>query len=220
MPFHTASPTQDPNVQTTQDFGVNLLTSAPSQLTQQGLDTQVAGAGVQGQIAGQTANSLGFLLDPNLLNAASNPYVSQVAEGATQTVFQQLMEQVLPQIRSGAGQAGQVGSSRQGITEGRAIEGATRQANQATAQIYNQNYQNSLGAMLQALGLGSQVGAQQTQEGQTIQNVGDYDINKYLALAPAINQGQQAPNPTDNIFSTLAGVAGTGLDLYSQYKAL
>lgn len=72
------------------------------------------GAGGLSDIAGQTQTGLG-----QMLSATPNMDVwGPVMESAMTRPIQAFTEQVLPAIRSGANQAGQYGSSRQGIAEG------------------------------------------------------------------------------------------------------
>jgi len=87
-----------------------------------------------------------FGLGPALY-AESNPYLQSYMEAAVRPVTSQLLNQALPSIRSGATQAGQYGSSRQGIAEGLAIQGATRTAADIASQMASQGYESGLRQM-------------------------------------------------------------------------
>lgn len=96
----------------------------------------------------------------SLLNAAdvnSNPYLAQAAEGAIRPVVDQLQQNILPGIRSGAMQTGQYGGSRQGLAEGNAITGATRAMGDMTSGMYSDAYSKGLDSMSKAMLFGPQM---------------------------------------------------------------
>lgn len=145
----------------------------PTELAaQQGALNYAAGGATD--IANQAAGGLKFALG-DVLNPETNPNLAKYAEGATRPVFQQLRESVLPGIRDAAGEAGAMGSSRQGIAEGLATQGATQQAMDTSSRIYSDAYNRGLQTFetglqlsptVQAMGLqpfniASGVGAQQ-----------------------------------------------------------
>lgn len=92
----------------------------PSAQTQQGsqmLQNWATGAGAQQ--SGQLQNALQFGLR-DVLNVQNNPALAGAIQGAVRPITQSYVDPggVMSQIRTGAGQAGQFGSSRQGIAEG------------------------------------------------------------------------------------------------------
>jgi hypothetical protein len=105
------------------------------------------------QLPGQAAAAQSKLLDPNfMLNP--NQYVQAAADATTGQVTKNLMENILPGIRSGATSAGGMysgGSSRQGIAEGLAIDRTNAGLSDALSRMYLSNYTAGLGAMGEAV---------------------------------------------------------------------
>jgi hypothetical protein len=108
-----------------------------------------------GQSQGLVDNTLsmanflsGPAMDPN-----SNPYLAQYADAATKPLYQNLTEQVLPQIRGQAMGSGMFGSNRQGIAEGLATQRTAQAAGEVTSGIYNEAYGQNLDAMVRNLAL-------------------------------------------------------------------
>lgn len=114
----------------------------------------LAASGLSPLINGaQSANQ--FLLG-DVLNPASNPFLQSTASAATRPIFEGLTQNILPAIRGGAAGTGNVGSSRQGIAEGLASQGALRSAGDASSSIFSNAYGQGLGALVQGLGLAPQ----------------------------------------------------------------
>ena len=116
-------------------------------LTQAGLSGGVGGLGdlIAGNSAAQPASD--FITSGAVLDPSSNPFLAQTAGAAVSELGKGLQEQVLPGIRGGAQTAGQVGSSRQGIAEGRAIDSFFTQAGNATSNIFSEGYGQGLDAL-------------------------------------------------------------------------
>lgn len=106
--------------------------------------------------AGQGMDALGFLTNPNILSPTSNPYLAAQGQAITNDVNRNLLENILPQIRSGAVDTGSYGGTRQGITEGQAITGTSQQLSDSLANLYGGAYQQGLGTMLGAAGQANQ----------------------------------------------------------------
>lgn len=81
-------------------------------------------------------------------NPALQAQMQQVAQNATEA----MRENILPALRTGAVQAGQTGSSRQGIAEGLAARDTARQIGQQQTGLLSNAYQQALGANQAALG--------------------------------------------------------------------
>lgn len=116
--------------------------------------TQTQGQNAIVNAAANTPNpnaALATVLDPNLLKAETNPYLTGAMDAATTSVFNQLQKNVLPALRNDAVAAGQVGGSRQGVLENRAVQDATAEALRQTLGLSNQNYQTGLGTLLSAI---------------------------------------------------------------------
>lgn len=130
-------------------------------------------------------NSLLTLLNPNLLNAATNPNLQGAMDAATTTVFNQLQKNVLPELTNGAVAAGQVGGSRQGVLENRAVQDATAEALRQTLGLANQNYQTGLGTMLSAITAAPAALQTNLAGGQAILDVGNQLQGQQAAEAAA-----------------------------------
>ena len=62
----------------------------------------------------------------------NNPYIQQQAKSIQDLSNQNLQQNVMPSIRSGATGAGQYGGTRQGIAEGRALSDYSKNEQRAT----------------------------------------------------------------------------------------
>lgn len=122
-------------------------------------------------LAGQAAGAQQFLLG-DVLSPFSNPAIQQAAQGAIRPVFQQLQENVLPGIRSGFVASGQLGSPRQGIAEGLAIDRATQSALDTTSDIFSQAYGQGLDAFTKGLALTPQTAQLGLQPSAVLGGVG------------------------------------------------
>lgn len=113
-----------------------------------------AARGLSPLISGaQSANQ--FLLG-DVLNPASNPFLAASARAATQPIFEGLTQNILPAIRGEAALTGNVGSSRQGIAEGLAAQGAQRTAGDISTNIFSGGFGQGLNALIQGLQLAPQ----------------------------------------------------------------
>ena len=123
----------------------------PTQLA--GQQSMLDAASQAGDLSGQAGATHAQLLDPEfMLNP--NQYLNRAAEGVTRHTTENLMENILPGIRSGATSAGgqySGGSTRQGIAEGRAIQGSSREISDSLAKMFLQNYQSGLGGLQSAV---------------------------------------------------------------------
>lgn len=186
--------------------------------------TEVAGQqallGAAGSpLVGAGANAQQVLLDPSQM-LAPNQYVNAAADATVQRTTQNLMENILPQIRSGstvAGGAYSGGATRQGVAEGRAIEGTNQQLSNALADMYLKNYSTGLSAMTQAIGQNPSVLQTQLFPGSVMGAVGgqqrgleqaqlDEEIRKfYTAQDLDLSKSQQLLN----LISGMPGGTGT-----------
>lgn len=125
----------------------------------------LGGAGTGADLAGSAAAGNKFLMDPgNMLDVANNPYVTGAGNAISNTVTKNLMETVLPGIRSGAQMAGGMysgGNTGEAITTGKAIGDTGGNISNALADLYYRSYQSGLGAMGGALDRNAGVQAQQ-----------------------------------------------------------
>ena len=181
--------------------------TAPGQVGQVGAGSQVAREGIQG-------------ISPELQRAVTNP------------ILQQLQDQTLPGISSGATQAGAFGGSRQGILENQARTGATGAMADALARATLQQRQQDIGQRgqdIQQGQFGTNVGLQQRgqdiQQGQFGANLGvgqrQFDIGTGLQ-ARGQDLNQRGQDIQQGQFGTNVGVGqrqfdiGTGLQSRGQ----
>jgi len=155
----------------------------------------------------QQGGALGMMLNPGMLNPESNPYLAATVQGGIGQVFQNLLENVMPQIQSGATQTGNVGSSRQGIAQGRAIEGATRGAMDYATQAYMQNYQQQLANMLGASGQTTNAIQNALYPSMIMQDVGAQRQNLQQQM---LNEPLQRLGNYQNLISGNMGGSTTG----------
>ena len=145
---------------------------------QQELAQQLAllGAGQQGNLVGQGADASSFLLG-DVLYPESNPALRRTIDAATRPVYENLTENVLPAVRSGAETAGQFGGSKEQIAEGIASREAGRTAGDIGAKISTDAYGKGLDAMTRALGLLPQTAQAINIPASTVGAVGDVRQN-------------------------------------------
>lgn len=145
-------------------------------LQTQGQEMALNAAGQQQQTADQASAASKFLLS-DVLSPDSNPYLKQYIDAATRPINEQLTQGTLPSIRGEANTSGQFGSSRQGIAEGLAAQGASRAVGDTTANIATTAYGQGLDAQGRALALAPQTQAMQAQSAITTSGVGDVRRN-------------------------------------------
>lgn len=90
----------------------------------------------------------------------NNPYLGSQLQQFGQNIGQNLRENILPAIGGNFAQAGQRGSSRQGVAEGMAAQGAQRQFSQGAQNLLSQGFANQQNAATTLAQLGSQAGGQ------------------------------------------------------------
>lgn len=185
---------------------------------QQGALTAAAGPGQQ--IAGQAAGAESALTNPNLLDIAHNPTFTGAASGIQSMSNQNLLQNILPAIKSGATiDAGQYsgGGTRAGVAEGVAAGNAQTGVSNAVEQLAQQMYGQGLGAMAtgvqnaptaqgaQLFGPGVQAGVGGAEQGLTQEQMNAAMTNFYAS--------QQMPfMQASNIMSLLGAMpGGTGI---------
>ena len=134
---------------------------APAELQAQQGALNVAGSSQLGQ---QASGTLGNILSPGFLDPASNPALGAQSAAVTDVATQNLLNNILPALRSGASVQGgpfSGGSSREGIAEGLAVGETQRAITNALAGLQAQNFQTGLQAQTQGLGLTPQTQASQ-----------------------------------------------------------
>lgn len=109
----------------------------------------------------QTTQALGFSQPQSY---TPNPYLQQQASGIVGLLTDNLRNQILPGVRDSSSLNGMYGSSRQGITEGLAIQGINRDAANAIANLYSGAYEGDQNRGVQRYGI--DVGAATAMRGQ------------------------------------------------------
>jgi hypothetical protein len=178
-------------------------------------DATLAALAGREQLAGKLENE--FLPTVQDVFGSFGDRQKSIAEFATEGLQRQLQRNTLPKIGEGALQAGQFGSSRQGIAEGLATAEANRDIAETRANILQQGAQAQLAyapQMMQLLGIPSQllgeVGAARDtfNEQQTT-----LDFQNLLRLSqliqgfiPGSNQTVIETAPKTSPLSTIAGL--------------
>lgn len=125
------------------------------------LDELLAQAGgrtaatVGGTAADQALASNNYLMSPDLLNPSSNPYLKAQGDAITGTVTNNLLERILPSIRSNATLGSGMysgGSTREGVAQGLAVGKTNEDISNALANLYGQAYQTGLSTIGSAVG--------------------------------------------------------------------
>lgn len=218
-PDSTVAP-MNPELQATLNKLMNFGNQPGVQAGQDALSQALTGmSGLQDRVAGEQVSGVGdyasFLMnqgiaggggrlgaiadgtDPTsviqqfLGGSATNPYTDQLVQNVTSDLNENLNENILPQVRRGALANNAYGGSRQGIAEGRAIEGTQEAIGDASARIRQGAAESDLNRQMQAAGLSTNVAAQGDQYQQMLQQLG---------LSGA-NMGR-------GLFQDLAGITG------------
>ena len=133
-------------------------------------------AGVGGDLAAKAATSQGMLLDPSfMLDVANNPYLKASNAVTTADITKNLNENILPNVRSGATQAGGMysgGASRQGIAEGQAVGRTSSAISDAITKANYDAYTRGLTGMQTAVSANPGVQAQQLFEPGVMSAIG------------------------------------------------
>lgn len=121
-------------------------------LAQGGATIGLQGLGSLLKGAAPASSAQNFLLSGAASDPTKNPALLQELNTVRQRLTENLTQNVLPTIRSGAVQAGQLGGTRQGIAEGLATKGTQQAVGDASARILNNAFNAGLQAQLGALG--------------------------------------------------------------------
>lgn len=124
---------------------------------------------------------LGGVLDVN-----SNPYLATAVQGAINPIVNEFSDSVLPAIRSGAGNAGQFGSSRQAIAEGLAIDRLGQTLADTTSGMYSDAYNRGLDTFDRSLALLPQTLQSTLLPGTVLDSIGQQNRSYEQDLLNAI----------------------------------
>lgn len=129
----------------------------------------------QGPLADLTRNiasSTDFVLGGDVLDPASNPYLTDTINAAIRPVEEALTERIIPGIRSSAVATGNLGTTRQGVAEGRAIGDFTRTAGDISSELAFGGYQSGLDALTRTLAVAPSLQGPLTAEATALDAVG------------------------------------------------
>lgn len=101
-------------------------------------------------VVGANEYLLGPVLDPN------NPVLTGAIQASIYPTFQALRESVLPGLEQQFLAEGTTGSSRQGIAQGQAVQGAAREALNSSRLLTNEYMSNALDAFTKGIALSPQ----------------------------------------------------------------
>lgn len=138
-------------------------------------------AGGAAQLAQSGMNTANFFSGP-ALDPNTNPYLQQYAEGAVRPLYQNLNENVLPNIGKEALSSGIYGGNRQGIAEGLAAGRTAQAAGDTTSKIYNDAYSTNVEAAIRNLALLPQTQSALGAPAQYLSAAGGAERNYQQAL--------------------------------------
>lgn len=113
-------------------------------------------SGAIGQGVANAGDASNFLLSGNLSDPSSNPHLQSALDTGTQFLKDTFLEEVLPSIRGGAIESGQLGGSRQGVAEGIASGKFGNSIANVTSSILNNAFNTGVDAQGKALALAPQ----------------------------------------------------------------
>lgn len=190
----------------------------------QGQNMALTAAGGQQDVVGGAASANQRLTSGELMDPTSNPALRSTIDAATQPIRDQLLQETLPNIRSGAAVSGNYGSTRQGIAEGLASGKASQAIGNTAANIATHGYDTGLDALVKGVGLAPTSASGLTIPALTTSGVGDvrqalqqailgenYNRDLYGQLSPLL-VGQQLAGIAAGVpggSSTATGAAST-----------
>ena len=183
---------------------------------------------LQGQLINPAFSTAGNILT-NATDVYNNPALANAATAAIRPLETSLLQNVLPQIRTDFGGAGQYGGSRQALATGQSVDAFTRNAGDITSRMFSDAYGQGLQAQLGVLGLSPQLAKLGTMPGTILSGIGadqqQYEQQKLNAPANALQQYMQfisgstsggtttAPGPTANPIGSALGGAAIGASI-------
>lgn len=184
-------------------------------LQTQGQEEALNAANTQRSLVQSGANASEFLTSGNVLHPNSNPALKAAIEAGVAPIYDNLLDRVLPGVRSGAAATGNFGGSRQAIAESLAAKDAARAAGEVSSKMASQNYQSGLDAYTKGLALLPQTTASQITPALTVSGVGDVRQNLMREIlgeeAGRFNYNAMAPFLTAEKLFQLSSTMPTGV---------
>lgn len=122
-------------------------------------------ASMMGRAAPQIAATSGPSAGQVTVNQGQNPWLTEQLGNLREDTTRDFMRTVLPQIRGGSILNGTYGSNRQGIAEGMATEGLSRELGRAQTGLLGQMYESDANRRLAAEQTNAQLGTQASLAG-------------------------------------------------------
>lgn len=174
IPPHLAGIMQNNIVKARQALGQSFigpegLVAGSNENIDAGQQAALGAAGYQDQLAAQGRSLFGEL---GQFGSQQDPILQRRLEQIANMGTRNLQENILPGIRTGSVQAGQAGSSRQGIAEGIAARGASEAVTNAQTDLLGQAQAQRLQALQAAQGYLPSLQQAQAAGAQTIGAVG------------------------------------------------
>lgn len=220
----------------------------PSAMTQLGQAAAVGSVPQTYNMQNQVAQAQQFGLS-DVLNPANNPSLQGHIAAAVRPITESYTDPngVMAQIRSGATQAGQYGSSRQGIAEGVAAGKYADAVGDTSAKIAGDAYSQGLDTFRATLMAAPQSIATQGSAANVLSGVGnqqeqyqalqneyeaaqrDWGLNSEwqglrnyadLVYGAGGSESTSSQNSNPSALQNVAGMANAGLSAYAMYKLL
>lgn len=129
--------------------------------------------GAAGRIGSQTAATSNAIRDAMEVDLVNDPRTNELADAATQPIWDNFSERIAPQISSGASAAGAFGGTRQGLMTAAAGRETARAVGETRANVISDAYRAQLQQRMQAAGMLPMLNTQQLLPAQITQNVGE-----------------------------------------------
>ena len=171
-----------------------------------------------GQPAQQTNPYMSGAPQYNAPQTPTNPYLSQIANGMTTNLTNNLQRKILPGIGRGAVATGGYGGSRQGIAEGLAIGDTNTALANSLASLYGGAYNQDQSNALSRYGMDQ--GFYTAQRGQDLQQ-NNQGFNQYLTgLNTQLGMGQQLANVGQQEFNAPVSALQSYANLLNPFTGL
>lgn len=192
--------------------GQTVAGPTPTELSARTSLLDLAGGGLP-QFLGQGTQALSSILQPQ--DVTQDPIVQNLANAATEPLFQQFTERVLPQVGSAAVAAGAFGGSRQQILEQDLTRDLFRTAGDVRAGVFGNAQARQLEQQKAALALFPQFANLQTLPSQLLGQVGAAERGDTQQQINAERErfefGQLAPLTNLQNFSNFVNQFGGGI---------
>lgn len=135
-------------------------TQAPflKDLFQQGSDLAGGQLGAGSPFQDFQSQAMGALQGMFNPSTQANPFLAGQIEQGQNLINENLQQNILPSVGSGAAAAGQLGGGRQGVAQGIAMRDANRQSSDFAQNLIGQDFANQQQRSLQALGMAGNIG--------------------------------------------------------------